>query len=38
MIRNLLINTLSIFAVSYILTGIEIDHLMTALIVAVKDL
>jgi len=35
MIRNLLINTLSIFAVSYILTGIEIDSVITALIVAV---
>lgn len=35
MIRNLIINTLSIFAVSYILTGIEIDSLTTALIVAI---
>ena len=35
MIRNLLISTISIFAVSYILTGIEIDTFMTALIVAV---
>lgn len=34
-IRNLLINTISIFAVSYILKGIEIDTFMTALIVAV---
>ena len=34
-IRNLLINTISIFAVSYVLTGIEIESLMTALIVAV---
>jgi len=35
MLRNLLINTLSIFAVSYILSGIEIDSITTALIVAV---
>ena len=35
MIRNLVINTLSIFAVSYILTGIQIDTLTTALIVAI---
>ena len=35
MLRNLLINTLSIFAVSYILTGIEIDTITTALVVAV---
>ncbi len=35
MIRNLLINTISIFAVSYILTGIEVDSFQTALIVAV---
>lgn len=35
MIRNLLINTVSIFAVSYILTGIEVDSFVTALIVAV---
>ena len=34
-IRNLLINTISIFAVSYILTGIEVDSFQTALIVAV---
>lgn len=34
-IRNLLINTISIFAVSYILTGIEVDSFVTALIVAV---
>lgn len=34
-IRNLLINTISIFAVSYILKGIEIDTFTTALIVAV---
>ena len=35
MLRNLLINTISIFAVSYILSGIEVDTFMTALIVAV---
>ena len=35
MLRNLLINTLSIFAVGYILSGIEIDSVMTALVVAV---
>ena len=35
MIRNLLINTISIFAVSYILSGIEVDSFVTALIVAV---
>jgi putative membrane protein len=35
LIRNLLISTISIFAVSYILSGIEIDTFMTALIVAV---
>ena len=35
LIRNLLINTISIFAVSYILSGIEVDTFMTALIVAV---
>ena len=34
-IRNLIINTISIFAVSYILSGIQIDSLLTALIVAV---
>ena len=34
MIRSLLINTISIFAVSYILSGIQIDSLITALIVA----
>ena len=32
---NLLINTISIFAVAYILSGIQIDTFMTALIVAV---
>lgn len=35
MLRNLLINTLSIFAVSYVLAGIQIDSITTALIVAV---
>jgi putative membrane protein len=35
LITNLVINTLSIFAVSYILSGIQIDTFMTALIVAV---
>ena len=35
LIRNLLINTLSIFAVSYILSGIVVDTFTTALIVAV---
>jgi len=35
MLGNLLINTISIFAVSYILTGIQIDSFVTALIVAV---
>lgn len=34
MIINLLINTISIFAVSYILTGIEVDSFLTALVVA----
>ena len=35
LIRNLLISTISIFAVSYILSGIQIDTFLTALIVAV---
>ena len=35
MLRNLVINTLSIFAVSYVLSGIQIDSLVTALILAV---
>lgn len=35
MLRNLLINTISIFAVSYVLTGIEIDTFTIAFIVAV---
>ena len=35
MIRNLLITTISIFAVSYILPGVVIDTFVTALIVAV---
>ncbi len=34
-IRNLLINTISIFVVSYILSGIQIETFMTALVVAV---
>ena len=33
--RNLLINTLSIIAVSYVLSGIQLDSLLTALILAV---
>lgn len=32
---NLLVNTISIFAVSYILSGIEVDSFLTALVVAV---
>jgi putative membrane protein len=32
---SLLVNTISIFAVSYILSGIQIDSFVTALIVAV---
>ena len=35
MITNLLINTLSIFAVSYVLSGIQIDSLLIALVLAV---
>jgi putative membrane protein len=35
MLRNLLINTISIFVVSQVLAGIEIDSLTTALILAV---
>ena len=35
LITSLLINTISIFAVSYILSGIQIDSFVTALIVAV---
>lgn len=35
MIRNLLITTISIFAVGYILPGVEVDTFVTALIVAV---
>jgi len=35
MLGILLINTISIFAVSYILSGIQIDSFVTALIVAV---
>ena len=35
MVRNLLINTLSIFAVSYILSGIQVDTLVIALVLAI---
>ena len=35
MIGVLIVNTISIFAVSYILSGIEIDSFVTALILAV---
>ena len=35
MIGTLLVNTLSIFAVSYILTGIHVDSIMTALVLAI---
>ena len=35
MLRNLLINSISIFAVSYILSGIQVDSFVIALIVAV---
>jgi len=35
MIQKLLINTVSIFVVSYILAGIQIDSFLTALVVAV---
>lgn len=35
LITNLLINTISIFAVSYILAGIVVDNFLTALVVAV---
>lgn len=35
LITNLLINTISIFAVAYILSGIHVDTFITALIVAV---
>jgi putative membrane protein len=35
LIQNLLINTISIFAVAYILKGIQIDSFVTALIIAV---
>lgn len=34
-IKNLVVNTLSVFAVSYILPGIEVDSFITALIIAV---
>ena len=35
LVRNLIINTLSIFAVSYILSGIQVESFATALILAV---
>jgi len=35
MIEKLLINTVSIFVVSYILPGIQVDSFLTALVVAV---
>lgn len=35
LLRNLLINTISIFVVSYVLPGIQIDSFLTAVIVAV---
>ena len=34
-VRNLLINTLSIFAAAYVLSGIQIDSLTIALILAI---
>ena len=35
LLRNLLITTISIFAVSYVLSGIQIDSIWTAVILAV---
>jgi len=35
MLEKLLINTVSIFAVSYVLSGIQVDSFLTALVVAV---
>lgn len=35
LVTNLLVNTVSIFVVSYILSGVQIDSFVTALIVAV---
>lgn len=35
MLANLLINTISIFVVSYVLSGIQIDSLVTAVVVAI---
>ena len=35
MMMSLLINTISIFAVSYILSGIQVDSFLTALVVAI---
>jgi len=34
-IRNLIVNTLSVFAVSYILSGVHVESFLTAIIVAV---
>lgn len=34
-LKNLIVNTLSVFVVSYILPGIEIDSFITALIIAI---
>ncbi len=34
-IRNLVVNTLSVFAVSYILSGVHVESFLTAIIVAV---
>ena len=35
LISSLLLNTISIFAVSYILPGVSVDSLLTALVIAV---
>ena len=35
MLRNLIVNTLSIFAASYVLSGVHVDSFLTALLVAV---
>ena len=35
MMMNLLINTISIFAVSYVLSGIQVDSFLAALVVAI---
>jgi putative membrane protein len=34
-VRNLLVNTLSIFAASYVLSGIQVDSLVIALVLAI---